>query len=241
MSQFYVNPENIDGPVFRLDGTEAAHLLHVLRARRGDRIKLFDGRGNAWYAEIEKAGNNIIEGHISGVIKKVPRVVNLKLCFALPARKAFDDILERCTVAEVSVFQPVVTERVQESRRDWNKRIPRMRQIVMSACKQCGRADFPEILPPVRFDECIAGIKENEAAFIASFGGIHTGQLPEKINGRTELLLFTGPEGGFTEEEIRKAVLAGAVPLDLGRNVLRAEDACFYASMVLTGYKDCRL
>lgn len=236
MSQFYVSPENINGPVFRLDGAEAAHLLHVRRARKGDRIKLFDGMGNAWNAEIKETGKNTAEGLILERIYKAPRQIKLKLCFAFPARKAFDDILERCTAAEVSVFQPVVTERVQEFRRDWDKRIPRMKQIVMSACKQCERADLPEILFPCTFDECIAGIKEQETAFIASFGGIHTSILPEKIKGRTELLLFIGPEGGFTEGEIKRAVLSGAVPLSLGANVLRAEDACFYASMALT---DC--
>ena len=41
----------------------------------------------------------------------------------------------------------------------------------------------------------------------------------------TDLLLIIGPEGGISEAELEAARSAGAVPVSLGRRILRAETA----------------
>ncbi|MCH7688472.1 MAG: RNA methyltransferase, partial [Planctomycetes bacterium] len=45
------------------------------------------------------------------------------------------------------------------------------------------------------------------------------------IAGNSPLLLVVGPEGGFTDAEIDDAVTAGAIPVNLGDNILRIETA----------------
>ena len=37
--------------------------------------------------------------------------------------------------------------------------------------------------------------------------------------------IFTGPEGGFTDDEVRAAHDAGVIPITLGSRTLRAETA----------------
>ena len=47
----------------------------------------------------------------------------------------------------------------------------------------------------------------------------------EEAGGISELLLIIGPEGGISEGELEQARYAGAVPVSLGRRILRAETA----------------
>ena len=43
------------------------------------------------------------------------------------------------------------------------------------------------------------------------------------------IILLSGPEGGFSEDECHKAVQAGYLPVTLGPRILRAETACIAA------------
>ncbi len=240
MPYFYVNPENINGPVFNLAGEEAAHLRRVLRYRIGDRIFLFDGLGNLLHAEISAMSKESVSGKILEAAHQPRLPCSIVLCFAMPARKAFDDILERGTAAGVSLFQPLITSRSQETKIDWNSRIPRMRQILISSCKQCGRAMLPEIMAPLPFDNALlhfqASATNGSSGFIAAFDGIPLSSAmaaaADSVNA-SKIFLFVGPEGGFAAEELSQACKAGLISINLGPYVLRAEEACFYASLAL--------
>ena len=137
MSQFYVKPEDIIYPAFRLAGDEAAHLRRVLRARLGDRIRIFDGLGNSWYGIIREFGRDYAAGEIIENLPKKTIPAKITLCFAMTARNAFENVIERCTAAGVCTFQPIITERTQQGgissdAREWERRLPRVRQIMIS-------------------------------------------------------------------------------------------------------------
>ena len=241
MPYFYVNPEEINGPVFNLTGEEAAHLRRVLRSRIGDRIFLFDGLGNFWHAEISAMSKESVSGKILESRRQPKLPCSIVLCFSMPSRKAFDDILERGTAAGISQFQPLITSRSQETKTDWSGRSPRMRQILISSCKQCERALLPEIKSPLPFGEALKHFQSSAVngahGFIASFEGIPVSAAVSAAAAGSlndsKIFLFIGPEGGFTAEEISQAGKAGLISISLGPYVLRAEEACFYASLAL--------
>ena len=53
----------------------------------------------------------------------------------------------------------------------------------------------------------------------------HTRELFASIRPGQSVGIFIGPEGGFEEEEVKKAVEAGAEQITLGRRILRTETA----------------
>lgn len=239
MPQFYVIPEDLHYPAFRLAGEESSHLRKVLRARPGDRIKIFDGLGHSWIGIIKEFGRDYAEGVITETLEQKPVHSKITLYFAVPARNAFESIIERCTAAGISIFQPVITERTQlggfsGAGNEIERRMARIRQIIISSCKQCERADLPLINAPVPYKSALQGAK----GIIATFGGISVNEAVKKAVSQPaadssvpEFSIFVGPEGGFTQSELELAEKAGIVSVSLGNYVLRAEDACFYAAL----------
>ena len=53
------------------------------------------------------------------------------------------------------------------------------------------------------------------------------------LTGPLAASLFIGPEGGFTEDEVRLAREAGCVPISLGPRILRSETAGIVAAALV--------
>jgi 16S rRNA (uracil1498-N3)-methyltransferase len=52
-----------------------------------------------------------------------------------------------------------------------------------------------------------------------------SGAAGSRVDSRSPLALFVGPEGGFTEAEIQRARAVGAVTVSVGPRILRTETA----------------
>lgn len=231
MPQYLILPENIRGAVFTAGADEANHILRAARARIGDEIEIFDGLGRRYLGIIKAAGPGSLSGEIKEELPSPGYSTQLTLCFAVTARQALEDTLERCTAAGAAVFQPMLTSRVQfDIFSDWERRLPRLKQIALAACKQCGRGLLPEIRKPGKMDDLLA---PGAAAVFASQGGASVQETSSALAGKKDIRLFVGPEGGFTKGELEFARSNGALFMGLGLHVLRAEDACFAASAAL--------
>jgi 16S rRNA (uracil1498-N3)-methyltransferase len=133
----------------------------------------------------------------------------------------------------------------------------RWHRVAIASAKQCGRAVVPRIEPPSAFDvllddasiACRLLLVEPAAASAAAAA---QADLPQTANtGATagaaasagpaidgvapeSALILIGPEGGWTDEEVRRALAAGFRPLSLGGRTLRAESAPLAALAVLS-------
>lgn len=210
---------------------EANHIARAARARAGDRIEIFDGKGNRYMAVLKTVSGDAVTGTLGEKLPSPEYRTKLTLCFAVVARPALEDILEHCTEAGVDAFQPVMASRVQfDLFSDWERRAGRLNQIVLSAAKQCGRGLLPEVRKPEKFDDLLAA---GGAAVLASADGQGPDEAVKGLAGRGEIKLFVGPEGGFTKGETEFARSSGAAFMNLGLYTLRAESACLAASSAL--------
>ena len=205
-----------------LSGDEARHLTRVLRARVGDAVTLFDGRGQAWQAQVAAIGRHDVELETGAAVADPPTACRpLSLAVALPKGERQKWLVEKLTELGATRLIPLVTTRgVAEATPAARERLMRG---VIEACKQCGRNRLMEIPEPesladlvVRKDPAVAGI-------IAEPGG---GSLEAAIpRAASEILALVGPDGGFTPDELATARAAGFVPVSLGPHVLRIETA----------------
>ncbi len=224
MSQYFVPAEAIRNGVFTAGPEESAHIARAARARAGDEIEIFDGKGGRWRAAISSASPGAVAGTIKEKLPSPEYRTKLALCFAVVARPALESILEHCTEAGADVFQPVLTSRVQfDLFSEWERRRGRLEQIVLAAAKQCGRGFLPEVRKPARLDDLLAA---GSLPVFASAGGVTADEAAGALSGREEVSLFIGPEGGFTKGELDFASSAGAVFMGLGLYTLRSETAC---------------
>ena len=214
------------GDAATLTGSEAHHLAHVLRAKPGEEVLLFDGSGLEYRAVIEKVGRSEVRLQVVGsesVDREASRPVTLAV--ALPKGDRQRWLTEKAVELGVARLIPIETRRGVAQPSD--NALERLRRAVIEAAKQCGRNRLMEITPAMRWEELISQARHEQPCFVAHPGGAAgglAGQLAQ-LPPESPVLLAVGPEGGFTDEEIAAATAATWHLADLGRRILRVETA----------------
>jgi len=205
-----------------LTGDEARHLAKVLRAREGDAVVLFDGRGRSWPARVTRIGRDTVD--LDAEAPQIDPAVagsRLTLVVALPKGDRQKWMVEKLTELGVARLVPLETTRGVAEATDGAR--ARLERGVIEACKQCGRNTLMEIAPGRRLDQVLAERDADARIVIAHPGG---GSLDAAVPASgTDVIALVGPEGGFTADEVAAAAAAGAAPVSLGPHILRVETA----------------
>ena len=217
------------GTGLRVSPTEqqAHYLLHVMRAKRGDRVSLFNGRDGEWSANIVEVSKRSCSLDCERLVAPQRETPDVWLCFAPIKRTPADYLAQKATELGVRVLQPVMTRRTIVNRVN----LERMRANVVEASEQSGRTSVPEIRAPRGLEECLAAWPgERRLVFCDEHG--EAPPLAEALRavGAQPFAILTGPEGGFDESEremlrARSFVLA----VSLGPRILRADTAALAA------------
>ena len=214
----------------------ARHAVRSLRLRVGDVITLFDGRGGEYRARVVRARDPAtvaIEAH-APVERESPLAVTLAQGVAAADRMDF--VVQKAVELGVRAIDPVITER-SVSRLDQDRAARRQahwRQVVVSACEQCGRNRVPTVSRPIAFEEWIRVPRGEPLRMMLSTRAARPmlTQLREAPPD-VEVLVLAGPEGGFSAAETRIAERHGFQPVTLGPRTLRTETAALAALAAL--------
>lgn len=229
--RFFLTDAPVSGRAV-LSGDEARHLARVLRAKVGDSVCVFDGRGRVWQARVKAIGRNEVELETDYPVEDpTRRGPKITVAVALPKGDRQKWLVEKITELGVDRLVPLVTERgVAEAT---PSAIERLERGVIEACKQCGRNRLMEIAPPATVAELAAS---KGAGVIGLLADPHGTPLDlTTIEAATEVLALVGPEGGFTEAESATAHAAGFQAVTLAPNILRIETAAIAMAAVLMG------
>lgn len=239
----YCGPQVGDPTQITLTADESHHLVVVNRARLGDPVVAFDGRGQEWLCEL--VGDRR-QGALLRVCERRPTRTlpyEATLAQALPKGPVMDVIVRKATELGARHIVPLESERSQvhlASDRS-EKKLGKWHTAAIEAAKQCGNPFVPDIAPVQGAMEFIAGAKGYDLKLVAS---LHPGarSAPEVLRGfraghgrapRT-IAWLVGPEGDFSVAEVAAAVSAGFVPVTLGPLVLRCDTAAAYALSILS-------
>jgi 16S rRNA (uracil1498-N3)-methyltransferase len=208
-----------------LQGDEARHCCRVLRAKVGDTIRVFDGRGTEWPGSITALARDTVTVTLAEPLATElgPRV-QLTLAVALPKGERQKWLVEKLTELGTARLVPLVAERgVAEATEGARARLERG---VIEACKQCGRNTLMDISAPATLGQ-LAARHPTSLRLIAHPGGMPLCDQPIASLGHEmqEIVAAVGPEGGFTPEELALAAAAGFRPVSLGSHILRIETA----------------
>src|SRR4051795_3792748 len=146
MSERFFSPYPISGGGMMLDGPEAHHLLHVMRASVGDEVILFDDTGAEFKATVETLRRTDAELRIIER-REIDRELPFELIVgvALPKGDRQKWLVEKLTELGVTALVPLITEPSIAVPSD--SAVDRLRRAVIEAAKQCGRNRLMQIAP----------------------------------------------------------------------------------------------
>ena len=245
MSKFFVPPECIKGNIAIITGDQAHHILDVMRLKKGDRIRAFDGTGKLYEGKILDTWDKKVRLKVESMQETLP-VSNLEITLvqALPKKNKMDYIIEKCTELGVDSIIPVQTARtiVKLDREKQTLRKMRWQRIAREAAKQCARTTIPRVANLTSWQNMLSALSgfDLKLTFCLSertknikhvLRGLNKPRSPA-AQGRGKvkrIALFIGPEGDFTPEELRQAEDFGCITVSLGENVLKSDTAAVSA------------
>ena len=235
----YVDPAAWRADEMELAEAEVHHLHTVLRARVGDRVTLFDGRGHSAEAELLRldrrgARLRVLQQHV----REAP-AVELVLIQGIPREQKMDLVVQKATELGVTRILPVQTDHAVMRLRPDNEDAKRERwqKIALNAAKQCGSDWLPAVAPVQDLATCLSTMPRVDLFLLCSLDP-DARPLREIIGQAREahprsLAVLVGPEGDLSGAERAAARNAGARSASLGSLVLRSETAALYVLSVL--------
>ena len=239
MPRFFVDPSAIQGDKVVLTGDNAHHASYSLRLAPGDRIKVCD-QENAYLCEMLSFDGETATARIlsTNPVDTEPPF-SARLYQALPKGDKLDTIIQKaveCGVTEVIPFESsrcIVRAKPEAEARKTERRC----RIAEEAAKQCGRGIIPPVRPTVPYADALT-MAAGADLILFCYEGSRVIPLPVALeqagllsdlrgaeSRKPEIAIFIGSEGGFSPEEVTAATAKGAVPVGLGKRILRTETA----------------
>lgn len=223
MELFYSS--QISNHVALLDEQESRHCIKVLRHRLNDELNFTDGNGNIYSGKLSKADLRQCEITIENIQQEQQRNFELHIAIApTKAMERFEWFLEKAAELGVEEITPLLCR--HSERKHLN--MERCEKILISGMKQSNRSRKPKLNEMTPFNKMM-----NHAAGVKAIAHCSSGD-KKSISEimQTSLLLLIGPEGDFSEEEIKLATDASFIPLTLGNKRLRTETAAVHAASI---------
>lgn len=211
----------------RLDGPEGKHAATVRRMRSGDRLTLSDGRGGLAECRVVETSRDALELEVLDRQRVPEPELRVRLVQALVKGDRGELAVELATEAGVDSITPWRAERCVAKWDDGPrgaKALERWRNSARQAAKQARRAWTPVVEEPAGTSAVAESLSGCAVAVVLHGSGELT--LPEvPLPRQGRLTVVVGPEGGITDGELDALVTAGARPVRLGPEVLRASTA----------------
>ena len=227
MGQRYFVDSPVDSDQVTITGTEAHHLIHVMRAEVGQQVILFDGSGSQFTAQIQALKKEAVD-----LLIRSRQTVNhelpspLSVAVALPKGDRQKWLVEKLVELGTSSLIPLITQRGVA--RPVPQALLRLQRTVIEASKQCGRNQLMKIEQPQTVAQCITNTANRSQRIFAHLeANSTTCSVDQPCSGlpASGRVLAVGPEGGWTGEEVEQFQAAGWKAASLGSRVLRVETA----------------
>ena len=240
-------------PTISLPKDLSHQIRDVLHLSIGEQLLLLDNTGDEILAAVTESNKSIVRVQLLDRHKgKSESPIRIILCQGLLKSARFEWILEKGTELGVSVFSPILFRRSMSGLEEAGPtKIQRWQRIIQEAAEQCGRSRLPQLLPirPLMHtlneippgalslipweEEHNHSLREALTAFRQTIQpqSVQSSALysPESPAASITVILFIGPEGGLTPEEIALAQQHRVQPVSLGPRILRAETAALAA------------
>ena len=222
LMQIFYAP-GLQGDSYTLDVKESRHCIRVMRMKKGDPVSLIDGKGNLFEGKISNPDQNECSITITGIVRGFEKR-NYSLQIAISPLKnpeRFEWFVEKSVEIGVDRITPLICHNTEKQ----SLKPERINNVIISAMKQSLKALKTEFDEKVSFNEFIS--RQNACIKMIAHcnENIQRKKISEVCDKNQDAVILIGPEGDFTEEEIKLASDSGFIPIHLGSSRLRTETA----------------
>lgn len=220
MQVFYAR--DISGDFHILDETESKHTIRVLRMKKGDQVKLIDGKGNLYEAVIDSPDQKSCTIKIVSVTEGFEkRSYNLHIAISpLKNPDRFEWFVEKSVEIGIDEITPLICSNTEKEK----IKEERLRSIIISAMKQSLKACLTKLNPPILFVDFVNN-RHPGTRLIAHCHNVNRESVSHLYKKGEDATIMIGPEGDFTMTEVESALKYGFRPVHLGGSRLRTETA----------------
>ncbi|MCL2792756.1 MAG: 16S rRNA (uracil(1498)-N(3))-methyltransferase [Spirochaetaceae bacterium] len=235
MKQFILPDFDSANAEIILGNKETHYLKNVLRCKVEGTFTAADKSGNTWKAKILRFENR--KSVIALCCKTEPdkeekeAIPELVLYQCLLKGKKMDIVVRQATEAGISTIIPVESEfaiaKIEEKQR--KEKTERWEKICKEALQQSGSYVLTNVKQDITFMQLDQFCKKTETSIFFHQNPIENKSLHQYLfSHKGKINIIIGPEGGFSNKEVKFMIESGFLPAYLGKNILRAETAAIY-------------
>ncbi len=224
MIQFYA-PDIEKNPI--LPESDSQHCVRVLRMKSGDMIEVIDGKGYRYECKILEAHQKRTQVEIINK-KNIPLSWNNNITIAVAPTKHMDRmewLVEKLTEVGVNQVIPLLCRHSERK----EIKTERLEKIAISAMKQSLKTVLPTICQITNIKSVICECNATQKYIAYCDQSIPRVLFSEEYVPNKDTTILIGPEGDFSQDEIKLALENGFKPISLGDNRLRTETAALVA------------
>lgn len=213
--------------------------IKAFRKKADDEIKLYDGLGNVYSAKVIQISKKFTKVELISKETFTERNAKITLFLPLITSHLMDQLLSRLCEMEISRIFPVITERsinLKDDKDDkelyhkllkWNK-------ISNGACVLAGKAFSTIINKPVSLRDSFRLAANFDIKLIASpnakmYLKDYLVSMPtDFLSKNFSIGLFIGPEGDFSDRELKLSEEFGLIPVKLSNYIMSTFAASIY-------------
>ena len=234
MFNFFADDSAKQGDYFYISGSDYNHIRNVLRMKAGEEFLVSCGGVSSLCRLDGFEGDSAVAEIIEEDYQSTDLPVEIYLFQGLPKSDKMELIIQKAVELGVHAIVPTEMSRCVVKLDDKKKKskTQRWQTIAESAAKQSKRSAVPTVYDAVSYKEALAMAQELDVLMVpyeCADGMNATKNILIKIKEGSKVGIIIGPEGGFEESEVEKAIAIGGESISLGKRILRTETAAITA------------
>lgn len=226
MQLFFSKNLTAESNSFEFDKEESRHIFKVLRKQEGDSIHITNGLGMLFFSEITLITDRKCVVKINKTEQFPVSEFGLHIAVApTKMNDRFEWFLEKATEIGIREITPLLCD--HSERKVINHE--RFEKIVVAAMKQSNQLFLP-VLHPLKPFKSFVEEQQAGALYIAHCYEHDKKTLHTVLPPKTSATILIGPEGDFSEKEVKTALEKNYIPVSLGHTRLRTETAALVAT-----------
>lgn len=213
------------------------YLVKVMRQKIGDEIAVFNGVDGEFIAKVIFIDKKSCKANLVKKIREQKKSSNVTLAFAPVKNVRIDFVAEKACEMGVNKFQPIITQRTIVDKINEKRFLANIKE----AAEQCERLDFPGLKPIMKLNSYLKTLNENQILILCDESGLakKSSEVLSAIKPEPnqEIVIFIGPEGGFSQEEFEAFYkIKNLNPISLGERILRSDTAIIAAMALINEF-----